>query len=308
MTDEPAAMPATYDAALAAVQAELPDIVKARTAIVPTKSGGSYTYDYADLPAVSRIIVPMLAKVGLNWSAKPTVVDGEFRLIYRLKHVSGESDGGEWPLPMPGRATPQEVGGAITYARRYALCSMTGVAPEGDDDDAAASERSQRRGRQTAQRRAQPARQADGPPAQTMQRAPQGGPPLPGEPGFDQPPGPADADQITQWQVRKMNALFRERGIEDKSARLGLASHVAGRPLTSSMELTKREASMVIDAIPTYPVAESQPAPAPEPPADPAPETPVAAAAEPDDDGEIPPEGVGVSPEELAQYEQGALS
>ena len=36
--------------------------------------------------------------------------------------------------------TPQTIGGAITYARRYALLAVTGVAPDDDDDDGQAAE------------------------------------------------------------------------------------------------------------------------------------------------------------------------
>ncbi|MEX5711909.1 ERF family protein [Parafrankia sp. FMc6] len=199
MSDE-TTIPATYDEALAAIQANLPDIAKTRTAEVEMKSGRKYTYDYADLPAVSRIILPMLGKVGLSWSTKTTLVDGRFMLVYRLKHVSGEEDGGMWPLPMPGQVSPQDVGGAITYARRYALCCMTGVAPEGEDDDAAAASQGTRRGQRAAKGRAKPDESQ-----QTMQRArPQSGPPLPGEAGYERPPV-TDADRAqwrAEWQVR----------------------------------------------------------------------------------------------------------
>jgi hypothetical protein len=57
-----------------------------------------------------------------------------FVLAYKLLHVSGESVAGEYPLPTGG--TPQALGSAITYGRRYALCAVTGLAPEDDDDDA----------------------------------------------------------------------------------------------------------------------------------------------------------------------------
>lgn len=126
--------------ALAAFQAKLPDVVKAQTATVQTKTGGSYKYTYAGLPAVSSVVLPLLGAVGLSFTAKPTFNDaGKFVLAYRLLHVSGESDGGEYPLPQSG--TAQEIGSAITYARRYALCSVVGVAPDEDDDGAAASEK-----------------------------------------------------------------------------------------------------------------------------------------------------------------------
>ena len=126
--------------AVASIQAELPKVAKDNKAEVPTKAGGKYSYTYADLADVSAIILPMLGKVGLAWITKPMLADdGSMVLHYKLRHVSGEVEEGDYPLPDPRRSTPQEVGSAITYARRYCLCSVTGVAPADDDDDAAAA-------------------------------------------------------------------------------------------------------------------------------------------------------------------------
>jgi hypothetical protein len=133
----------TLAAALARVQAELPSVVKAETATIPGKEGRSgYKYSYADLAAVTRAIVPLLGKHGLAWVTKPTLQDGRFVLAYRLLHEDGEAEEGVYPLN--DRGTPQEIGSAITYARRYALCSVTGVAPDDDDDAAEATGAHQR--------------------------------------------------------------------------------------------------------------------------------------------------------------------
>ena len=122
--------------ALSLVQAELPRIDKGRTATVPTKAGGQYSYSYADLADVSAAVLPLLGKHGLSFTAWPTLVGNRFVLRYELLHGSGESKAGEYPLP--GDAGAQALGSAITYARRYCLCAVTGVSPD-DDDDAAAT-------------------------------------------------------------------------------------------------------------------------------------------------------------------------
>ena len=55
-------------------------------------------------------------------------------------------------LPAAER-NPQSIGGAITYARRYALCAVLGLAPAEDDDDAAqASEEARDRQNQRTSR------------------------------------------------------------------------------------------------------------------------------------------------------------
>jgi hypothetical protein len=127
MSDHP-----NLSTALAAFQAELPVIVKESTAKVSSDKGG-YNYDYADLAAVSKVVLPLLGKHGLSFSSKPTIVDGKFVLSYVLRHTGGDSDEGVYPLPSSG--TPQQVGSAITYARRYSLMALSGVFPQGEDDD-----------------------------------------------------------------------------------------------------------------------------------------------------------------------------
>ena len=130
---------ANLAAALAAVQREIPSVAKGATATVQTKTGGEYKYQYADLAVITPLILPLLGRNGLAFTAQPTLVGDAFVLQYTLAHESGETVAGMYPLPDPIGAKPQEIGSAITYARRYALCAVTGVAPGGDDDDAASA-------------------------------------------------------------------------------------------------------------------------------------------------------------------------
>lgn len=132
-------------AALAAFQAELPRVGRDNTAQVRSDKG-NYTYRYADLSEVSAVVLPLLGKHGLSWSTRPTLTGGgifgaeiRFVLAYSLSHISGETIEGTYPLPDP-RSSPQVLGSALTYARRYALCAVVGVAPGDDDDDAAAAQ------------------------------------------------------------------------------------------------------------------------------------------------------------------------
>jgi hypothetical protein len=144
MTDQPESL----DQALAQLQASLPHIGKDKTARVVTKEKGTYTYAYANLASISAEVLPLLAGLGLSFTACPDrAQDGAFVLRYRLRHVSGDGEGGEYPLPDPARTTPQQVGSAITYARRYCLCAVTGIAADEDDDGQAAATARQRRPR-----------------------------------------------------------------------------------------------------------------------------------------------------------------
>jgi hypothetical protein len=225
--------------AMAKLQTRLPEIKKSQTADVPTKSGGSYSYSYADLAQVTRELMPILGELGLSFMAKPTLGgDGKFVLAYKLLHVSGEFEDGEYPLSSSG--TPQAMGAAITYARRYCLCAITGIAPE-DDDDGAAAQAEALGQRGTAARASQPRPRAQQPSGQqAARRAPASSP----------PPLPAEAgDAVTQPQLKTMHALFGKAEWTDRNDRLRAASAITGRQLASSTDLTRDEASQVIDAL-----------------------------------------------------------
>ena len=121
--------------ALAAFQLKVPSIEKTSTA-----DTGKYKYDYAPLDKVVGIILPLLAEQGMSFTAAPNLrEDGAFVLRAALLHESGEKIEGDYPLGDP-RTPAQQIGSAITYARRYALTALTGVAPGGEDDDGAAAQ------------------------------------------------------------------------------------------------------------------------------------------------------------------------
>jgi len=111
--------------------------VKARAEFQPVKKTltaktGTYSYDYADLGMILDATVPALSKHGLLVSQATTLLDGGLILVTRLFHTSGQWLEATYPLSLYPR--PQEQGSAITYARRYTLGALLGVAAEGDDD------------------------------------------------------------------------------------------------------------------------------------------------------------------------------
>lgn len=79
--------------------------------------------------------------------------------------------------------------------------------------------------------------------------------PEPDEPPLDEPAAPVeapaepDADAITTAQQRKMGALMREVGITERDAALQYVAETIGREVASRSELTKSEASAVIEAL-----------------------------------------------------------
>jgi hypothetical protein len=243
-------------AALAKVQAKLPKLERDRTVTVEPKDPkkAPYSYSYVTLANLSDAILPLLAENGLSFVAMPGAgADGKMCIRYHLLHESGESLTGEFPIS--GEGGIQMIGGRITYARRYCLAAIVGVAADEDDESRLSEDGAPRTAQRAAQRpRQQPAEsQADEdgqPPARTAQRAaqrPRGGrPPLPGENA--DPDGP-----IGQDQRKHMFALWRELGYDgdaNRETRLGITAKILGLPeLESSLDLTRAEASRVIDAL-----------------------------------------------------------
>lgn len=123
----------TLAAALAAAQAAMPAIVKDRVA----KIGPGREYRYADLATILATVRPVLGAHGLALTQRTQIRGEAIVLLTELRHSSGEVLDSEYPVAAIG-ARHQDMGGALTYARRYALCGLVGIAADEDDDGASA--------------------------------------------------------------------------------------------------------------------------------------------------------------------------
>lgn len=114
--------------AIVAALGALQDVAKTSTANV-----GTYSYTYAGLPEVMEHVRTPLYTCGLAVMQSVEQTDRGPAVTTRLMHTSGqwiESDACVVPVSKGG---PQEVGSAITYARRYSLLAFLGLATEDDD-------------------------------------------------------------------------------------------------------------------------------------------------------------------------------
>lgn len=104
----------------------------------PKKSKQGHGYKYAELAQIIELSREPLATNGLAVAQYCTAIDGQSYLVTQMIHSSGQWLRGYYPLEKAGmRAVndAQQMGAAMTYARRYNLAAMLGVAQE--DDDAA---------------------------------------------------------------------------------------------------------------------------------------------------------------------------
>ena len=126
-------------AALAKAQAELTNPEKSLTATLPAGSPGEAdrTFRYAPLASGLDIVRKCLGRHEIA-VVQTTAIDQEaglVRLTTMLAHASGEWLSSDWPVcAIAETASPHRMGAALTYARRYALFAMVGIAGEDDLD------------------------------------------------------------------------------------------------------------------------------------------------------------------------------
>src|SRR6516162_265781 len=125
--------------ALAKAQAELENPEKSLTARIPPvfPREESRTFRYASLASGLEIVRKCLSRHEIA-TVQATAIDcdsGLIRLSTTLLHSSGEWVSSDWPVcPVSEMAAPHRMGTALTYARRYALFTLVGIAGEDDLD------------------------------------------------------------------------------------------------------------------------------------------------------------------------------
>lgn len=110
-----------------------------------TAQAGNRTYKYLNLATLLKAIKPVFEKHGLAFTQKITYNNpGDGRQILGSVEtiIFDETERMtvcEYPFFVTG--DPQQVGSAITYARRYSLTAILGIFPDKDDDGAYARQR-----------------------------------------------------------------------------------------------------------------------------------------------------------------------
>ena len=126
-------------AALAKAQAEIANPEKSLTATIvsPFPREGSRTFRYASLSSGLDLVRKCLGQHEIA-TVQATAIDREsglIKLTTTLVHASGEWVSSDWPVcPVSETVAPHRLGAALTYARRYALFTLVGIAGEDDLD------------------------------------------------------------------------------------------------------------------------------------------------------------------------------
>jgi hypothetical protein len=130
---------AALASALAKAQAQLINPEKSLTATIRAGRPGESerSFRYAPLSSGLDIVRKTLGQHEIA-TLQTTTIDqtaGMVNLTTTLAHASGEWIASDWPVcPIAETANPQRMGAALTYARRYALFTLVGIAGEDDLD------------------------------------------------------------------------------------------------------------------------------------------------------------------------------
>jgi ERF superfamily protein len=129
----------TIAAALARAQAQLVNPEKSLVGTIPSEGrrGTEQTFRYAPLSSGLDIVRKTLSQYEIA-TVQTTSIDetaGIVRLSTMLAHASGEWIASDWPVcAVSETAAPHRMGAALTYARRYGLFTLVGIAGEDDLD------------------------------------------------------------------------------------------------------------------------------------------------------------------------------
>lgn len=114
--------------ALAKAQGQIENAIK-------DSSNPFFKSKYADLTSVWAACRKQLSENGLSVIQSPEESSHGVSVVTMLCHSSGQWIRSKYSMPCDSsKLTPQVIGSAITYARRYALSAMVGIAPHDDDD------------------------------------------------------------------------------------------------------------------------------------------------------------------------------
>lgn len=210
--------------ALAKAQGELTNPEKALTASLPAGlDGGARSFRYASLASGLDIVRKCLGRHAIATLQTTAVDDGHIHLTTVLAHASGEWIASDLPVaPVTIAAASHRLGAALTYARRYALFALVGIAGEDDAPDligAAAELPSLAAGRQARQHAKASTRPELAPPASAILR----------DRMLAELEGVVEADALATWTQRRMhdkNSLTRADALIVERAGLAILDRI----------------------------------------------------------------------------------
>ena len=129
--------------ALAKFQSETPAVPKSKAVKYDTKTGGKVDYHYAPIEIIVDTVKGALEKNGFSYTLKTEQTDTKITVTCEAHHESGHTESTSLTVPMSTGEKMnaiQQIGTAITYAKRYTFCNAFGIMTEDEDTDCVEAE------------------------------------------------------------------------------------------------------------------------------------------------------------------------
>ena len=235
----------------------------------PKKDKKGHNYKYADMANVIEATAEALTSNGLAIVQGASTDNNDGRIVVTVETVLMHTSGTYMEFPPltlpPVKPDPQGIGSAITYARRYAYLAAVGIAPEDDDGSAASTGQRQAPQRERSAHRSPAPRQRAPQPAQSTPTAsPQhangahNGVAVDDAPPVEVPPAASEnplddgppVQLLSAAQAKKIHAIGATVfGDGWNDARHEWVQYITGGAASSSSELSKDEASVMIECL-----------------------------------------------------------
>jgi hypothetical protein len=110
--------------------------------IAKSKTNPHFKSKYASLDSILDAITEALSDAGLVLIQPTSITPAGVSIIKTILIHAESNDRIESELALPTVTDPQKLGSALTYYRRYGICNLLAIAPDEDDDGAAAVQKS----------------------------------------------------------------------------------------------------------------------------------------------------------------------
>jgi len=130
---------ASFDAAFAAMQGEIPIITEDGRILVE----GELRSKYATNEAIQEVLRPILQRHGFSLRFRNTFAEGKQKIVGILSHRDGHSESDEFECPpdTSGKKNSiQAMGSTRSYGQRYTTIALLNIATRGTDDDGETAE------------------------------------------------------------------------------------------------------------------------------------------------------------------------
>lgn len=201
---------------------------------------------YASLASVIEAVKP-LALNGVALTQDATVSRDDKGSIITVTTMLSHGESGEWissELSMRiERDTPQGIGSALTYARRYSISAICGIAADEDDDAEKVEPRKPEPPKPPKKEAPKPPAKTEKPAEPTKQEAPKPPAEKPAEPPKQ------EAKKVDIPTLRRINGLLGANNLSTPEEKKDVVECILGRSIVTAAELTEAEASAVIDKL-----------------------------------------------------------